>query len=124
MMYIKNMRESLSRLPVRVFVLFALLVTVWLWGWFFIQGITYLDQWHLSLRDALITGVSLLILQIAVKQPLYSRLWRGAWLPFMAWISHIFLCHWAGAWKSGGRLPVDYPPIFLGAVRFSGYRSC
>ena len=52
MMYIKNMRESLSRLPVRVFVLFALLVTVWLWGWFFIQGITYLDQWHLSLRDA------------------------------------------------------------------------
>lgn len=80
------MRESLSRLPIRVFVLFALLVTVWLWGWFFIQGITYLDQWHLSLRDALITGVSLLILQIAVKQPLYSRLWRGAWLPFMAWI--------------------------------------
>lgn len=86
MMYIKNMRESLSRLPVRVFVLFALLVTVWLWGWFFIQGITYLDQWHLSLRDALITGVSLLILQIAVKQPLYSCLWRGAWPPFMAWI--------------------------------------
>lgn len=91
MMHIKNMRESLSRLPVRIFVLSALLVTIWLWGWFFIQGITYLDQWHLSLRDALITGVSLLILQIAVKQPLYSRLWQGAWIPFLAWIL-IFSC--------------------------------
>ena len=91
MMHIKNMRESLSRLPVRIFVLSALLVTIWLWGWFFIQGITYLDQWHLSLRDALITGVSLLILQIAVKQPLYSRLWQGAWISFLAWIL-IFSC--------------------------------
>lgn len=86
MMHIKNMRESLSRLPVRIFVLSALLVTIWLWGWFFIQGITYLGQWHLSLRDALVTCVSLFILQIAVKQPLYSRLWQGAWIPFMAWI--------------------------------------
>lgn len=64
--------------------LVSIIFTAVLWGWFAFTGIKFLWEWHLSLRDALLTFVTIFLLELTCGQDIRGRLWHAAYPGFLA----------------------------------------
>ena len=57
--------------------LVSIIFTAVLWGWFAFTGIKFLWEWNLSLRDALLTFVTIFLLELTCGQDIRGRLWHA-----------------------------------------------
>lgn len=64
--------------------LVSIIFTAVLWGWFAFTGIKFLWEWNLSLRDALLTFVTIFLLELTCGQDIRGRLWHAAYPGFLA----------------------------------------
>ena len=64
--------------------LVSIIFTAVLWGWFAFTGIKFLWEWNLSLRDALLTFVTIFLLELTCGQDILGRLWHAAYPGFLA----------------------------------------
>lgn len=64
--------------------LVSIIFTAFLWGWFAFTGIKFLWEWNLSLRDALLTFVTIFLLELTCGQDIRGRLWHAAYPGFLA----------------------------------------
>ena len=64
--------------------LVSIIFTAVLWGWFAFTGIKFLWEWNLSLRDALLTFVTIFLLELTCGQDIRRRLWHAAYPGFLA----------------------------------------
>ena len=64
--------------------LVSIIFTAVLWGWFAFTGIKFLWEWNLSLRDALLTFVTIFLLELTCGQDIRGRLWLAAYPGFLA----------------------------------------
>lgn len=64
--------------------LVSIIFTAVLWGWFAFTGIKFLWEWNLSLRDALLTFVTIFLLELTCGQDIRGRLWHAAYPRFLA----------------------------------------
>lgn len=64
--------------------LVSIIFTAALWGWFAFTGIKFLWEWNLSLRDALLTFVTIFLLELTCGQDIRGRLWHAAYPGFLA----------------------------------------
>lgn len=64
--------------------LVSIIFTAVLWGWFAFTGIKFLWEWNLSLRDALLTFVTIFLLKLTCGQDIRGRLWHAAYPGFLA----------------------------------------
>lgn len=62
--------------------LVSIIFTAVLWGWFAFTGIKFLWEWNLSLRDALLTFVTIFLLELTCGQDIRGRLWHAAYPGF------------------------------------------
>lgn len=64
--------------------LVSIIFTAVLWGWFAFTGIKFLWEWNLSLRAALLTFVTIFLLELTCGQDIRGRLWHAAYPGFLA----------------------------------------
>lgn len=64
--------------------LVSIIFTAVLWGWFAFTGIKFLWEWNLSLRDALLTFITIFLLELTCGQDIRGRLWHAAYPGFLA----------------------------------------
>lgn len=64
--------------------LVSIIFTAVLWGWFAFTGIKFLWEWNLCLRDALLTFVTIFLLELTCGQDIRGRLWHAAYPGFLA----------------------------------------
>lgn len=64
--------------------LVSIIFTAVLWGWFAFTGIKFLWEWNLSLRNALLTFVTIFLLELTCGQDIRGRLWHAAYPGFLA----------------------------------------
>lgn len=64
--------------------LVSIIFTAVLWGWFAFTGIKFLWEWNLSSRDALLTFVTIFLLELTCGQDIRGRLWHAAYPGFLA----------------------------------------
>ena len=64
--------------------LVSIIFTAVLWGWFAFTGIKFLWEWNLSLREALLTFVTIFLLELTCGQDIRGRLWHAAYPGFLA----------------------------------------
>lgn len=64
--------------------LVSIIFTAVLWGWFAFTGIKFLWEWNLSLKDALLTFVTIFLLELTCGQDIRGRLWHAAYPGFLA----------------------------------------